>query len=318
LSLTGTLESFVRVVQTAKSGKEEVILLAPFLLGPNPESLYETPVDCFSNSGKLLWSYVPDEELQFGAYKVHGPWRVTSIYVSYISGTPRLWVTEEQYQWGNSLVAQLDPTSGRAKLRFVNTGVLYTLNEVRTKGATYLLAGGFNNEYSAGILAVINEDKPFAASPQTPGTRHYCVSCPPGVPDEYFVFPRTEVNRAEGVYEDPVELVFVSGDEIDVRTAEAHGKAKAGAGYAFRTAPSIWPISLRFDSHYDMLYRRLEQEGKIHFSFANSPERLHPQPVDVWTPSHGWERCNFKPPGIASARAVPIPKAPHYLLAAAR
>jgi hypothetical protein len=312
------IDRFVRIVQLPSAGKTVVILVAPFRTEPDPNSIIEMPVDCFSNGGKLLWSYVAHERLRFGANELQGPWNVTALFLSYDNGRPELWVAESHFRWGNSLVEEIDPTTGRTKLRFVNTGVLYALNEVKTGRGTYLLAGGFNNEYSAGALAVINEDKPFAASPQTPGTRHYCVSCPPGVPDEYFVFPRTEVNRAEEIYEDPVGGIFISEDRAEIIKIEAEGKAKAGTIYEFRTAPSIWPVSLRYDSWYDMLYRRLEEERRIHFSLADSPERLHPQPIDVWTPSHGWERCNFKPPGIASARAVPISKAPHYVLAAAR
>ena len=316
--LNRTVDRFVRIVRLPRSDKTVVILVAPFRMEPDPNSIVETPVDCFSNRGRLLWSYVAHEKLKFGTNELHGPWDVTTLFLSYDNGRPELWVAEGHYRWGNALVFEIDPATGRAKLRFVNTGVLYALNEVTAKGATYLLAGGFNNEYSAGILAVINENKPFAASPQTSGTRHYCVSCPPGVPDEYFVFPRTEVNRVEGIYEDPVGTIVAAGDRAEVMKIEAEGRAAASTIYKFRTAPSIWPISLRYDSWYDMLYRQLEKEGKIHLSLADSPERLHPEPVDVWTPSHGWERCNFRPPGIASAKAVPISKAPRYVLAATR
>jgi hypothetical protein len=312
-----TLENFVRIVHLRRPARTVVILVAPLRLGPNPNSPYETQVDCFSSGGKLLWSYVPQERFQFGANKLQGPWHVTSLYLSNTSSEPQLWVAEDHYEWGNTFVVQLDLGTGLAKLRYVNTGVLYALDEVKTPSGTYLLAGGFNNEYSAGIMAVINEKKQFAASPQTPGTRHQCVSCPPGVPDEYFVFPRTEINRAEEVYEDPVRRISVLGDQIEVRKAEAQGRAQAGTIYLFHSIPSIWPISLRYDSSYNMLYRGLENEGRIHHSFAESPEQLHPQPVSVWTPSRGWAECDFRSPGIASSEARPVSKAPRYLLAAA-
>jgi hypothetical protein len=309
-------DDFVRFVRLDESGKSVVILVAPLLLGPNPDSSYETPVDCFSNDGKLLWSYVPDEKFQFGANELQGPWRVTSLYVSYAGGRPCLWIAAAHYEWGNSFVVQLDLATGHAKLRYVNTGILYALNEVKTSKGTYLLAGGFNNEYSAGILAVINEKDLFAVSPQTPGTRHKCVSCLPGAPDEYFVFPRTEINRVEGVYEDPVRGIHVLGDQVEIRKVEAQGRASARTIYLFRTSPSIWPISLRYDSSYDMLYRRLKDERKIQHSLADSPEQLHPEPVAVWTPSGGWADCDFKTSGIASTDALPISKPPRYLLAA--
>jgi hypothetical protein len=71
--------------------------------------------------------------------------------------------------WGNSFVVNLDPGTGAETLRYVNTGSIRALNEVRN-GKLFLLAGGFNNEPDAGSLGVFDESRAFAASPQTPGT----------------------------------------------------------------------------------------------------------------------------------------------------
>lgn len=272
-------------------------------------------VDCFSNAGKLLWSYVPHETFQFGRNTLSGPWRALALYVSETGGKPSIWVAEDHYLWGNSFVVQLDAETGHAKIRFVNTGVLHSLNEVNTASGAYMLAGGFNNEYSGGILAVINEKKPFAASPQTPGTRHQCVSCAPGSPEEYFVFPRTAVNRAEGSYEDTVRRIVVYGNRFQVEKLETGPGLSVVAIYWFATKPTIHPISLRYSSAYDMLYRHLLKEGKIRFPLADSPERLHPLPISVWTPSTGWADYAVRPPGIVASTPRPISKPPRYVLA---
>ena len=306
------LSDFVRILGLNGGKKRVVILVAPFHLQPNPDSLTETDVDCFSNRGRLLWSYVPHEKFQFGQNELHGPWLVTALYISEFGRQPTVWVAEDHYLWGNSFVVQIVPATGHAVLRYVNTGVLYALNEVKTARGTDLLAGGFNNEYSAGILAVINEKKRFAASPQTAGTRHECVSCAPGTPDEYFVFPRTEINRVTGVYQDPVTLIQVSGNEIEVHKLESRGLGTADTIYQFRTTPTIRPVSLRYDSSYDMLFRQLEEEGKIHTTLAEARERLHPQPVSVWTHSTGWEDYAIRPPGLAAAKPQPISTPPRY------
>ena len=316
---TVKLTDFVRYLDLDHGKRRVVILVAPLRLDPNPSSMFEEDVDCFSNSGKLLWSYVPHENLQFGDNDLVGPWFANALYVSETGGKPSIWVAESHFEWANTFVVQLDAETGHATLRFVNTGVLYCLNEVKTASGTYMLAGGFNNENSSGIMAVINEKTPFAASPQTPGTRHQCVNCAPGVPDEYFVFPRTEVNRVEGMYEDPVRGIRVNGDRIQVENMELGTDMSALAIYMFRTTPTIQPISLRYDTSYDMLYRQLEKEGKIHYSrLADSPERLHPLPVSVWTPSGGWADYDVRPPGIVASKPWPISRPPRYLLAAGR
>lgn len=308
------LPDFVRIVDLSKGDKREVILVAPFRLGSDPDSLFQMDVDCFSNSGKLLWSYVPHERFQFGVNELDGPWFVTTLHVSQIGAKAWLWVAEEHYLWGNSFVVRINPETGHAVLRYVNTGALYALNEVETTRGTELLAGGFNNEYSAGILAVINEQKPMASSPQTPGTRHQCVSCSRGVPDEYFVFPRTEINRLEGIYEDPVTLIQVSGDNVEVHKLESRGVADANTIYQFSTNPTFRPVSLRYDSSYKMLYREFQKEGKIRSAIADASEQLHPLPISVWTPTGGWENYAVHPHGDVAVKAVPIRRPPHYFL----
>lgn len=307
------ITDFVHILDLNHRTKRVVVLVAPLRLGFNRDDPFEDAVDCFSNSGKLLWSYVPHEKFQFGRNLLAGPWAVTTLYVSETGGKIAIWVAEDHHTWGNSFVVQLNPDNGHAKLRFVNTGVLQSLNQVKTANGSYLLAGGFNNEYSAGILAVINMNKPFAVSPQTPGTRHYCNSCGLGAPKEYFVFPRSTVNRVEGHYEDDIRQIDVYGDRIRLEKCELASDKPVSVIYLFRAMSTIHPISWRFSSGYDMLYRHLEKEGKIHHSLADAPERLHPLPVSVWTPSAGWEDYDFRSPGFAASNPVPISKPPRYL-----
>jgi len=152
-----------------------------------------TEIDCFSNDGKLLWAYVPHEKFQFGSFDLDGPWFVEDVFLTQ-SPKPVIWAALTN-NWGNSFVVQLDSSTGTDTVRFVNTGIIYKLNEIIISGRAYLLIGGFNNEYAAGILAVLDERTAYAVSPQTAGTRHECVSCGQGRPDYYFVFPRSEINR---------------------------------------------------------------------------------------------------------------------------
>lgn len=290
-----TLDGFVRIVDLNGDGDREVLAVIPMRDGFNPDDLYHTEVDCFSSKGRLLWSYSPQETFQFGEHQLHGPWAVFDVFVSQAGPMPAIWVSFEHSEWGNSFVAQLDPKTGRAAVRFVNTGIVYKLNELRTARGTYLLAGGFNNEYEAGSLAIFDESKPFASSPQTAGTRHKCVSCPEGFPDYYFVFPRSEINEMSGIYQDPVRGVTVSGEEIEISKAERQKAGGVRTIYEFRTEPRIEVVSLRYDSSYDMLHRELSAQKKLGHSLDNCPERIHPKPVKVWTPTAGWTELAVKP-----------------------
>jgi hypothetical protein len=290
----GTLDQLVRIVNLFNDGHREVVMVVPYRLGPNPEDPFHVEVNCFSEQGRLLWSYVPEEKFQFGTHEIDGPWMVNDVFISGTQPNPRIWISVFQTQWGNSFVAELDPRTGRATLRFVNTGITRRLNDVAVGDKRYLLVGGFNNEHDSGMLAVVDEQKPFAVSPQTKDTRHYCDSCSPGTPDYYLVFPRSEINRVEGVYEDQVEMVNVRRTDIEATKWELHRTGGVTMIYLMRIVDAgIEPISLRYDSGYDMLHRDLTEKGKLDHSLDQCSERLHPQPVRMWTPAAGWSLVSF-------------------------
>jgi hypothetical protein len=290
----GGIDAYVRIADFRGDGSREVVLVAPFRLGNNPDDPLQTEVDCFSETGNLLWSYIPRETLRFGDHEISGPWIVEAILVSDMSAH-RIWVASNDVVWGNSSVVSLDALTGRAELRFVNTGSIHALNELRTPRAAYLLAGGFNNEYDGASFAVVDESRPFAASPQTAGTRHQCMNCPAGVPIYYFVFPRSELNRMRHVYETPVTTIAVNQDRFTVSPLDLFPDAGVRTLYEFVTAPAMLPVSLRYSSTYETVHRDLERTHQLDHTLAACPERLHPLPVKMWTPSGGWTEVRIKP-----------------------
>jgi len=289
------MEHLVRVNDFRGDGDREVLVVAPQRNGPNPDDLYKVSVDFFSSRGKLLWSYVPQETFQFGDHTLSGPWNIFDVFVPDQSPKKIIWVVAAHSLWGNSFVAQLDPITGNEAVRFVNTGVIYKLNELKTSRGNFLLAAGFNNEYDSGSLAIVDENKPFAASPKTPGTRHSCVSCQAGVPDYYFVFPRSEINQVEKEPEDSVRNVGVTEEGIQIVKFEREPINGSATIYTFHTRPSIEPVSVRYDTPYDLLHNDLTAHGKLNHSLENCPERRHPKPVRLWTLSGGWTEIHLKP-----------------------
>jgi hypothetical protein len=291
------LAQFARIGDLIGDGKQQVLVVAPVRSGPNPSDSSIVEVDCFSSGGALLWSYVPDNTFKFGDHELKGPWLIYDLVVSREGPTKSIWIAAAHRVWGNSFVVQLDPKTGRGPTRFVNTGSVYVLQELRMADRTFLLVGGFNNEYEMGSLAVINEAKPFAASPQTSGTRHKCVTCPDGNPDYYFTFPRSEINVLEKDWLNAVKNVSVDGGEILASKSEFPNRSGVQSLYLLRLEPTVAVMSLRYSSDYDLAHRELERLGKIKHSLASCPERLDPAPVKVWTPSKGWVNLKLKPAG---------------------
>jgi hypothetical protein len=277
-------------------GKDhEMVAVVPLKTSPNIYNPNQFEVDCFSSRGKLLWTYVPRQNFNFGEHEIGGRWWVGTIFVSSVSPAPSIWVSFSDIRWGNSFVVQLDPQTGKGPIRFVNTGIIYKLNEISVHGRSYLLAGGWNNEYEGGSLAVIDESQPFAASPQTAGTRHKCVSCPPGAPDFFLIFPRSEINELEHMYEAPVREIQVVNGEVEVTRDDLKDIAGPNSIYLLDPSNNFHPLSLRYDSGYDMLHAELSNERKLSHSLEDCPERAHPKAVRLWTPSSYWLSLQLKP-----------------------
>jgi hypothetical protein len=289
-----TLDDFARITDLFGDGHREVVVVAPYRLGPNPEDSFRVEVDCFSDRGRLLWSYVPEAAFRFGSHDIGGPWKVYDLFISDGRPSPGIWVAVTHTLWGNSFVVEIDPRTGHPTTRFVNTGIIYKLNEVVTGDGRYLLVAGFNNEHDSGSLAVVDERTPYAVSPQTRGTRHYCDSCLAGSPNYYLVFPRSEINRVEGVYEDPVRSVVVTGSEIQLVKFELQTTKNGVATiYLIRIGSTIEPVSLRYESNYEIRHRALTVQGKLNHPLDQCPERLYPQTIKMWTPSEGWTLLTF-------------------------
>jgi hypothetical protein len=286
---TKALTEFVRIDDFRGDGNREILVVAPFRTGSNPEDPQQVDVDCFSADGKLLWSHTPRQTFRFGEYEIGPPWFPEAVFVS--SG-PRhtIWVSFSHQEWGNSYVANLDPATGQETVRYVNTGTIRSVSELRTRHATYLLVGGFNNEWDGPSLAMIDERKGFTVSPQTAGTRHKCVSCSGGSPPDYYiVLPRSELDKAAMVGEDSVAEIYVADGKFTLIPYEmGMSNRSVQTLVEFQVSPDVLPISLRYCTAYDMLHREFELSHKLNHGLKSCPERLHPPPIRMWTPKAGW------------------------------
>ena len=290
-----SLVDFVRIADLRGDGEQEVLVVAPFRSGPNSNDPAKIKLVCFSGKGEVLWSFEPSATFQFGEHVLGDPWNILDVLVSKEKQHRSIWVAAGHSVWGNSIVFQVDPANGRGIARFVNTGQLITLNEQQSAGKTFLLAGGFNNEYETGILAVLDESKPFAASPQTSSTRHKCVSCPPGGPEYYFVVPHSELNALAHDWLDGINYISFLGEDIDLSKHEIDRNFSAVTRYLLRLEPRAHLVSLRYGSDYDIEHRKLERAGTIKHALADCPERLHHAPIRMWNEAAGWSELPVKP-----------------------
>jgi len=292
---TRPFQQFVRIADLFGNGGREVLVVVPSRLGGNPDDPPYVEIDCFAQGGELLWSYVPAERFRFGEHDIGAPWHPMDILLTRRGSGQAIWVALADSLWGDSYVVNLDVRTGRPTLRYVNTGVIRTLRELQGS-PTYLFVGGFNNEHDGPSIALMDENTPFAASPQTAGTRHRCTSCPPGAPDYYFVLPRSELNTVKKYYEDSVWDVDVTPQGFAAAVLEYGPSAgDVRTFYGFRIRPTVRPIEVRYGSMYDITHRDLERRHVLNHVLDMCPERLSPAPIRMWTPEQGWTNVNLPP-----------------------
>jgi excisionase family DNA binding protein len=106
-------ENLVRIADLYGDGGWEALVTIPLEQNADPHNISLTEIDCFSNTGKLLWSYLPREYFRFGEYELDGPWIVEDVFISQ-TAKPIIWASLAHYRWGNSFVAELDPATGKA------------------------------------------------------------------------------------------------------------------------------------------------------------------------------------------------------------
>jgi len=295
LAHTHSVEEFSRIGDFRGIGTQEVLLAAPVCRDLNSTDTCTVEIDLISDAGKLLWSYSPHQKFQFGNYEIQEPWHFGSLFTSTLRGRTRIWASYVHSVWGNSYVVDLAPATGKDHLQYVNTGTIRELNEVSAGEKTFLLAGGFNNEADAAGLGLMDESRSFGSSPQTPRSRHQCMNCPAGDSDYYLVFPRSELIDAQALHEDEVTQIRVVGNQVEVITGGTEKENRAFVHYMLKADQDFRAATVRFNSDYDMLHRKYEQEGRLHHTLAQCPERLHPRPIKIWTPATGWSEIQIAP-----------------------
>ena len=280
-------------IQFLDSGGDKVAVVAAPLCLYDRGDLSTDALFCFSSKGKLLWSHRINETISFG-HTDYGPrWQIGAIMADSDSHGQFVWCAADELPWWPSLLLKFD-RDGRRATEFINSGHLHTLNSIHSSNGRFILAGGINNEFSEAMLAVLNDGEPSGASPQSPGSFH-CDNCPAGAPYRYFLFPRSEVNRAVGIPFNQTTMVQVDDRGLHVVVSETSPNpgGLAGEWQIYDFTADLKPLSVSVSEFYWETHRRLSDEGKIRHSAENCPERTVPRIVREWSPQEGWQEIRF-------------------------
>jgi len=255
-----------QIVDLMGDGAPEVLVAASFV---PPEWAGREEIFCFSSRGNLLWRYKPKVDIEFNTRDLNGPWKFTYMLVVPDGRSRSTWVAVGHDVWWPAFIVRLS-AAGVANRVFTSSGLIEVLERVQTKGDSYVLAGGINNEYRQASLAILSETGPPATSPQTEGSEYQCIrGCPAAKPFRYILLPRSELNAASDVAYNEVVRIHTRPGGITVETRE--GSAMPAAFYDF--SQELQPERVAYGRDYREVHRRFEREGRIKHSFKDCPER---------------------------------------------
>lgn len=269
---------------------------------PHPLSLVHHAVHAVSSAGERLWTWEPAATFAFAGRRFGAPWRWSASLSVPSGGATRTHVALIHEPWWPSYVVQLDE-SGRAALRYVQAGHIYTLANADVAGTPFILAAGVNNEYAAASLAVLDPDAKAATSPQTAGSPYDCEDCPGGRPARVVLFPRTEINRLSGNPYNRAHEILVTPERVDVSVFE-DDQSRA----IYTLARDFTPVRVTMSDRYWETHRRLERDGRLTHSAELCPER-HSVESRIWTPAEGWTtvRVRNSLANLSTAALTPRP-----------
>ena len=296
----------IRFADLRGDGHREVLAPLAYPSDKREVDLPHSALFCFSDRGKLLWSYDPDVKFRFAGEEFAGPWSLQSLTLVREGEKQSVWVAFDHLVWWPSFVARISP-DGAAEIRFLNSGRIRFLKEMRTSGGTYLLAAGINNESMEASIAVVAANEGFALSPQGQGRRYYCESCEQHIVPFYLLFSRSEIFQLQGAAFHIIDGLDVTSDGFSATTYEGKDEAIRPLGINLNAFYSISGDLQKFqgtmgDTYWN-LHRRLEREGKIHHSVEACPDQKIAGRIRIFTRSTGWSS-----PG-AGARKTASPTA---------
>jgi len=278
----------VRIVDLESDGRKQVIASVTF----NPEepgAVQETELYCFTAGGRLRWRYRPEIRVRAPGEEFEGPWHAAALLISPDEKSKHIWLALAHHTSWPSFVVKLDH-EGHPAIQFFNVGVIYSLAYFKNATQSYILAGGRNTEYDAGAVAVIGTDQSPAVSPQTPGSLYGCLSCENGSPVRYFVFPRSEVNRALNAGGNSVRRMRVHNRGVQIVTSEVMVPLSKWLSEGFyELSPKFELQSVLMGTGYALTHVEAEREGELAHSMRDCPEHNSAKTVRLWTADLGWQ-----------------------------
>ncbi len=272
----------IRLTDLDGDGRPEVLVALAF---PQTEQYDKQELFCFSSTGQLRWRYAADHTLRFVSRSFNGPWKFLDMITVPDGKRQIVWLALADEIWWPSILVTIE-ADGHERTRFVSSGLIRALNVIKNANGTFILAGGVNNEYAKASLAVLRAEQAPATSPQTIGQDYQCLECPAGLPYQYFLFPRSELNVAMGMPYNTVRSIDERNRHILLDSVE--GTEGYNARAWLELSADLVPERVLRGDGYKETHQLLERRGLIGHAWKNCLEEKTAATVQSWDSTHGW------------------------------
>jgi hypothetical protein len=176
---------------------------------------------CFNRKGRPLWLFKAGRQMKYGDKNYSGDYRINGLLAEDLNADGELEiivVSVHRPSWPCQL-ALLD-ARGNLKGEYWNAGYFNDVAcvDLNGDGVKEIIAGGNNNEYGRGCLAVFDRGSIAGGSPQD-NVNFQCSDLKPGSELYYILLPRTDVDLVENYPCDGIVTVDVlENRRIQVKT----------------------------------------------------------------------------------------------------
>jgi hypothetical protein len=231
-----------------------------------PEVLFSTQTQdefnegeliCFGSRGDIRWRIRTGREMRFGEEDFSADFRIHGLVVADLNGDGRSEIVVDSFHRPNfpCQILVLDP-AGKTIGEYWSSGqfIDIVVHDLDGDGKPEIIAGGTNNEYRSGVLAVFKPDRIHGASPQT--LDHYeCRGLDPGTQEFFVLLPRTDVDVVETYQESVAAVEVLENDRISAVTL--FSGIYYEFGFDFRT------VEVRSGHRFERLHALAAAEGKV-------------------------------------------------------
>lgn len=219
-----------------------------------------TELICLNDTGAVRWTYRPTRVVRFGTDESAAPNVVGVVLRQRPDGSSDLYAPSHTETWFASVLAKLDPASGKPIAEYWSNGHIAMVKFETIAGRDYIVVGAPNNESRGGSLAIFEEAR-FGGSAPAITEAYRCLSgCPAGAPLHFLVFPRSPMIDAFGGFPSVTGSTTTLTGETILNVNYATVKPAGFPGMLYGDA--LYSLDARFrviGAEYSSEYRRLQK-----------------------------------------------------------